>query len=84
MTDNKTLPWNEITQILEKSKFKKLLDKISESTFSFAARKENKSEVVNSALKMLQQTDPENATPERAEELAGIMQLFAKGFIKKK
>jgi len=82
-TDN-ALPWEEIKEILEKSRFKKLLNKISESTFSFAARKENKTEVINSALKMLQQTDPENATPERTEELADIMQLFAKGFVKEK
>ena len=84
MTDNKTLPWDEIKQVLEKSNFKKMLQKINESTFRFAMHKENKSDVAKSALKMLQQTDPEHATPERAEKLADIMQLFAKGFIKKK
>lgn len=83
MSDKKVLPWEEIKQILEKSKFKKLLERISESAFLFAAKKENKAEVSKSALKLLQQSDPENATPERAEELAEVMHLFAKGLIKK-
>lgn len=84
MTANKALPWNEIKQVLEKSRFKKMLEKISASTFNFAANQGNKSKLTKSTLKMLQQTDPEHATLERAEKLADIMQLFAKGFIKKK
>ena len=68
-----SLPWEEIAGIA-KDKF----DQVPEETYRFALDESNHEVLVESALKSLQKADPENATREKAEELAEIMKMFAK------
>ena len=68
-----SLPWDEL-DAFAKGKY----DTVSEETYRFALEPSNRELLVKSALKSLQKTDPENATQERAENLADMMVRFAK------
>jgi len=75
-----SLPWEEIKRIHLKKTDLKSLD-VGLKTYWFATQKENHPFVVKSALKMLKKTDPENATPEYAETVANMMEIFARMYI---
>lgn len=71
------LPWSEI---LELSKFDRLGEKfnsIPDETLLFAMREINREILIESALKSLQETDPERANFEQAIKVADIMREFA-------
>ncbi|MBA3724797.1 MAG: hypothetical protein H0W89_08035 [Candidatus Levybacteria bacterium] len=77
-----SLPWDEIEKISKEEQFRKKFRKVEQETFLFAAKKEHRSVIIESALKSLQKSDPDNATYEKAASLADIMQVFAKKFVK--
>lgn len=72
-----SLPWEEIATVA-KDKYKT----IPLETYQFVLKKENRQMLIDSAMKSLRKTDPENATEERAVELADIMQNFARMALK--
>lgn len=71
-----SLPWDEIQNLIS-GDYLKTHSSIKPSIFEFAAKKSNRDAVVKAALKTLQNTDPENATQEKADFLADMMQTFA-------
>lgn len=82
---SESLPWEEIQNLIS-GDYLKTHSSIKPSLFKFAAKKGNRDAVVKAALKTLQDTDPKNATQEKAESLADMMQIFARmvlGEIKK-
>lgn len=77
------IPWGELDQFLQKDNMKKYARKIDMSTLIIVAKKSNLEAIIESALKSLKNTDPENATYKRAEQLANRMQEFAREIVKK-
>lgn len=72
------LPWDEIDTVIHREHNQEFIKKISKSTLRRIASEKNRQELIMSALNHLQKTDPQNATPGRATNLADIMQNFAK------
>lgn len=77
-----TIPWNELFQILQKENIKELAKRIDISTLAFAAKETNLEVIIDSAWKSLKNTDPENASYERAVLLAEKMQEFAEKILR--
>ena len=76
------LPWEEIKNVLKQERFNRKALDVQVETYIFAAKKKNRPLIVESALKSLQETDPEHATLENAEVLADKMQAFARRLVK--
>lgn len=80
-TDFDDLPWKEIQEISEKGLFEEIFKKIPKERFRFAAKEENRSVLIESALKSLRKTNPD-ASYGQATLLADIMQTFATKVLK--
>ena len=81
-TDNQisfiqSLPWSEIMEVSKSDHFGEKFNAISDDTLRFAMRESNRSVLIDSAFKSLEETDPENATPEYATKVADVMREFA-------
>ncbi len=74
---DKNIPWDFIERVAL-VEYKEKFSSVSESTYRFAADDSNRQAVINSALKSLKQSDPENASFEKAEILADLLRSFAK------
>lgn len=72
-----SLPWPEILEMAKSKRFEGKFDTIPEETLKFVMDDNNKSMVIESALKSLQTSDPENANSEYAERVADVMKEFA-------
>lgn len=82
VTDDKTsfvdsLPWSEIMEVSKSDRFGEKFNSIPEDTLLFAMRESNHPILINSALKSLGVTDPENANLEYATKVADMMREFA-------
>ena len=77
---DQNIPWEFIERVAL-VEYKEKFSSVPESTFRFAANDGNRQAVIDSALKSLQKTDPENATFEKAEVLADLLRSFAKVII---
>ena len=75
-------PWSDIIDITTNKSVVNKAASIPEETYVFAANSKNRKTLIQSALKSLQNTDPQNATSEKAESLADMMQIFAKMMVK--
>ena len=76
------LPWDKMADLTKQIDFVDKAAVFPEETYMFAANPDNHSFMVESALKSLQNTDPNTATQEKAEALAGMMHIFAKMMVK--
>ncbi len=74
MSDFDDLPWDKIREVLDQNNFKANIP--DKSTLEFVLKEENYSKLVESALKSLQEKDP-NAGEEQARKLADLMKAFA-------
>lgn len=74
---DKNIPWDFIERVAL-VEYREKFSGISESTFKFAADDSNRQAVIESALKSLKKSDPENASFEKAEVLADLLRSFAK------
>ncbi len=72
-----SLPWEEILELSKSDRFGDKFNSIPEETLLFAMRESNRPILIDSALKSLGVTDPENATPEYATKVADMMREFA-------
>jgi hypothetical protein len=72
-----SLPWAEILELSKSDRFGEKFNSIPEETLQFAMRESNRPILIESALKSLESTDPENATPEYATKVADMMREFA-------
>ena len=75
------LPWDKFIEVAKSNNVEQAAS-IPEETYQFAVDINNREFLVQSALKSLQNTDPQGATQEKAEALADMMQIFAKMMIK--
>ena len=75
------LPWDKFIEVAKSNNVEQAAS-IPEETYQFAVDTNNREFLVQSALKSLQNTDPQGATQEKAEALAHMMQIFAKMMIK--
>ncbi len=71
------LPWIEILELSKSDRFGEKFNSIPEETLLFAMRESNREILIDSALKSLQETDPERANFEQAIKVADIMREFA-------
>jgi len=69
----KNITWQDIEPLILDEKYKEFFKNFDPETFKLVLDEENKSKVTESILKMLKSTDPENATPEYANEIIEIM-----------
>ncbi len=76
-----SLPWDKFIEFAKSNDVDQAVS-IPEETYQFAGDTNNREFLVQSALKSLQNTDPQGATQEKAESLADMMQIFAKMMIK--
>lgn len=74
---DKNIPWDFIERVAL-VEYKEKFSGVSENTYRFAAEDSNRQAVIDSALKSLKKSDPENATYEKAEVLADLLRAFAK------
>ncbi len=74
---DKNIPWDFIERVAV-VEYKEKFSGVSESAYKFAADDGNRQAVIDSALKSLKNSDPENATYEKAEVLADLLRAFAK------
>ncbi|MEP7167458.1 MAG: hypothetical protein ABI758_05765 [Candidatus Woesebacteria bacterium] len=73
----KSLPWTEILELSKSDRFDGRFNSIPEETLLFAMRESNRPQLIQSAVKSLESTDPENATIEYATKVADMMREFA-------
>ncbi len=74
--------WDEIVKLIKEVKYEQILKKIKPSTLRFVLDENNVHMVIKSLLKVLQNTDPNNATPEHAQKLIDIMRNVADKVLK--
>lgn len=74
------LPWGNIIESDEKSKFDKLPDK---SVLGYVLNESHYSAVAEAALKALKKIDPSRANLENAAKIAEKMKTFAKNILNK-
>ena len=74
--------WDEIVKLIKGAQYEHILKKIKPSTLKFVLDKKNADKVIKSLLKVLQNTDPENATPDYAQKLMEIMRKVADKVLK--
>lgn len=74
--------WEEVIKLIKGEKYEQILKKIKPSTLRFVLDENNAHMVIKSLLKVLQNTDPDNATPEHAQKLIDIMRKIAENVLK--
>ena len=79
-----SLPWADIVELAKTGGMKGEFSSIPEETLRFAMADSNSPMLVESALKSLRETDPENATLDNAERVANMMKLFARRIIEER
>lgn len=72
-----SLPWAEILELSKSDRFGEKFNSIPEETLLFAMRESNRPILIESALRSLEMSDPENANREHATEVADLMREFA-------
>lgn len=78
------ITWDEIEKYIDKDTYKNFLKHISLSVFETASKEQNRSKVVKIVLKVLQESNPQNATEEYAQKIVDAIQKVAKEVLKKK
>lgn len=73
---------SDIENILKNENFKRNANKILPSTWRMISNKENRQMVIDTALKGLEENNPENATYEKAVLMADAMQALAARVVK--
>ena len=71
-----------MTKVIKSEKYEHILKKIRPSTLRFVLDENNAHMVIKSLLKVLKNTDPDNATPEHAQKLIDIMRKIAENVLK--
>lgn len=72
-----SLPWQEISGIINSEEFKTKFTTISTETLEFCLMEENYQSLVEAALKSLKLSDSEKANLEQAAQVADKMRRFA-------
>lgn len=76
--------WAEFITRINEVKNQQFLKKISPATFKYILKESNRPKMIESLLKTLKQTDPQNATKEYAEKIIEAMSEVSRMFLKEK
>lgn len=72
-----TLPWTEISQLINSEQFKTAFSAVSTETLEFVVNDDHYQALVEAALEGIKTTEPEKANLEYAALIADTMKKFA-------